>query len=164
MLKREIEKSARRAYQKKREISLFLKTLNRKKPKNLLQITKETDKEVWQEIDCQKCAHCCKTMTPTFTKPEVKKIAASINLTYEEYFEKYLMIDADNGDIVNRNTPCQHLRKDNRCGVYEIRPFDCSSFPHTNRKDFLDQSEVFVNNLHRCPATLSMMEKLMKKF
>jgi hypothetical protein len=41
-----------------------------------------------------------------------------------------------------------------------IRPKDCSGFPHFVRTDFLDQVEVYSENLHRCPATLAFVEKL----
>ncbi len=151
----------RRAYQKKKHLSSFLKSLHRRKLPKLLDTVKAVDKEVWAEINCLDCANCCKTMTPTFKKSEVTKIATHLNMTYKQYFDKYLMIDEDNGDIVNKNTPCQHLNlKTNMCSVYELRPHDCSGFPHFIRKDFLDQTGVYTENLHRCPATLAMVEKL----
>jgi Fe-S-cluster containining protein len=154
----------RRAHQKKKKLSAFLKSLHKRKLPTLLTTVKNIDKEVWAEIDCLQCANCCKTMTPTFKKSEVTKIATHLNMSYKEYFDKYLMIDEDNGDIVNQNTPCQHLNlKTNMCSIYEIRPHDCSGFPHFVRKDFLDQTKVYAENLHRCPATLAMVEKLEKQ-
>lgn len=90
-------------------------------------IVKKVDAEVWAETKCLDCANCCRTMTPTFSKAEVKKIATHIGMTYQTYFDKYLKIDEDNGDIVNINQPCQHLNlKTNKCNVYDIRPKDCS--------------------------------------
>jgi Fe-S-cluster containining protein len=154
----------RRAHQKKKGLTKFLKSLHRRKLPNLLTQVKEVDKEVWSEINCLQCANCCKTMTPTFSKPEVRKIAEHLGMTYKEYYDKYLTVDEDNGDIINQNTPCQHLNmKTNMCSIYEIRPKDCSGFPHFIRKDFLDQTGVYAENLHRCPATLAMVEKLEKK-
>jgi Fe-S-cluster containining protein len=150
-----------RAHQKKKKLAAFLKKLLKKTPANLLQQVKIADEEVWKEVSCLGCANCCKTMTPTWKKTELKKVAAFVNMTYEDYYEKYIKVDEDNGDLVNKIQPCQHLNmKTNMCSVYEIRPHDCRHFPHFIRKDFLDQTKVYTENLHRCPATLLLVEKL----
>lgn len=152
-----------RAYQKKKSLAAFLKKLKRKPPKNLLEKVKAADKEVWKEISCITCANCCKTMTPTWNKNEIKKVAAFVGLDYQSYYDKYITVDEDNGDLVNKSTPCQHLDlKTNLCKVYEVRPKDCKHFPHFIRKDFTDQTQVYTENLHRCPATLLLIEKLKK--
>jgi Fe-S-cluster containining protein len=152
----------RRAHQKKKSLGLFLRKLKKNPPANLNKIVKQADAAVWAEVDCLDCANCCKTMTPTFTKAEVKNIAERVGMTYQQYFDKYLHIDDDNGDIVNNLQPCQHLGKDNKCVVYDIRPNDCRTFPHHVRKDFLYQVEekTYLNNVPRCPATLKFVENL----
>jgi Fe-S-cluster containining protein len=149
MLKMNVPALVRRAHQKKKKLGLFLRRLRKQEPKNI-------------QTDCLDCANCCKTMTPTFKKAEVRVIAERLGMTYQKYFDKYLMIDEDNGDIVNQNTPCQHLGKDNKCKVYDIRPYDCRNFPHHVRKDFYYQVEekTYLNNLPRCPATLRFVENL----
>lgn len=154
----------RRAHQKKNGLALFLKKLARKKPKNLQKMLKEADQAAWQEVACLECANCCKTMTPTFTKPEIRRISERVGMTFDQYFDKYLKVDEDNGDIVNKRTPCQHLGRDNKCRVYDIRPGDCSGFPHHVRRDFYHQvsEKLYVNNSPRCPATLSFLENLEK--
>ncbi len=159
-------KLIRRGQQKKKSLALVLKKIAKLPPKELQKLIKQKDKETWAEIDCLACANCCKTMTPTFKKAEVKKIAAHFKMSYQQYFDKYLMIDEDNGDIVNRNPPCQHLKKDNKCEVYAIRPKDCSGFPHHVRKDFDYQVSrgTYQNNIPRCPATLAFVEKLAATF
>ncbi|MFN8310576.1 MAG: YkgJ family cysteine cluster protein [Chitinophagales bacterium] len=157
-----IQRLIRRGRQKKKTLGAFLKKLKRAQPRNIMAMCRQADAEMWKEIDCLDCANCCKTMTPTFTKAEVKRIAAHFNLTYDQYFKKYLKIDDDNGDIVNINQPCQHLRKDNKCAIYAIRPGDCSGFPHHVRRDFWHQvsEKTYENNIPRCPATLTFLEKL----
>lgn len=156
-----LQQLIRRAHQKKKALGKFLKKLKRNPPKDLLKIVKQANAETEKEIDCLACSNCCRTMTPTFKKSEVKKIAAFKGMTYQQYFDKYLMIDDDNGDIVNQSQPCQHLDlKTNYCEVYDIRPWDCSGFPHFKRKDIIDQTAVYTENLHRCPITLSVIEKI----
>ncbi|MBL7800580.1 MAG: YkgJ family cysteine cluster protein [Chitinophagales bacterium] len=158
-----LQQLIRRAHQKKKHLGEFLKKLARRKPAHLLKEVKQIETQVWKEVDCLECSNCCRTMTPTFKKSEVKKIAEHVGMTYDQYFKKYLKIDEDNGDIVNQNQPCQHLNlRTNKCSVYAIRPIDCSGFPHLKRKDFLDQTKVYTNNLQYCPATLATIERLEK--
>ena len=158
-----VNKLERRGAQKKKELKKFLKRVEKNPPRGLLKINAELGAETWSEVDCLDCANCCKKMTPTFKKSEIKRIALHVGLTPKEYFDKYLEVDSDNGDIVNKSTPCQHLNmKDHKCDVYELRPDDCRLFPHFQRKDFNDVSYVIADNVPRCPATLVFVEKLQK--
>ena len=151
----------RRGAQKKSDLRKFLKRIAKSKPRNMIKNSIALAEKTWEEVGCLNCANCCKKMTPTFKKVEVKRIAEHIGLSYKEYFEKYLTIDDDNGDIINKSTPCQHLNlKTNKCSVYEIRPADCRLFPHFQRKDFHDISYVIAENVAACPATLIFVEKL----
>ncbi len=160
----DVSKLERRGAQKKKELKKFLKRIEKNPPKGLLKTNAAVAVETWAEVDCLACANCCKKMTPTFKKAEIKRIAAHVGLTYKEYFDKYLEVDQDNGDIVNSSTPCQHLNmKDNKCEVYELRPADCRLFPHFQRKDFNDVSYVIAENIPRCPATLVFSEKLRER-
>lgn len=159
-----VPKLERRGAQKKKELKKFLKRIEKKPPVGLIKTNAVVAKETWAEVDCLACANCCRKMTPTFKKVEVKRIAAHVGLTPKEYFDTYLEVDDDNGDIVNKSTPCQHLNlKDNKCSIYEIRPADCRLFPHFERKDFNDVSYVIADNIPRCPATLVFVEKLQER-
>ena len=155
----DIPKLKRKASRKKRHYELFLKKLKRKKPSNIQKIAKQIDAEVWQEIDCLSCANCCKTMVPTYTRGDMKRIADHFGITSRQLYDKYLAHD-ENNDIVNQSTPCQWLGKDNKCKIYDIRPRDCRGFPHLKRSHFFDQSETFINNIKYCPATMRMLEIL----
>jgi hypothetical protein len=68
----------------RRRFRYFLTRLETVKPKGLDKMAKEADKEVWAETDCLSCANCCKTMTPTFTKQDIKRISAHFNQTPQE--------------------------------------------------------------------------------
>jgi len=156
----DVKRYENRGVSKKKELQKFLKRIRQKTPKGLLQVNARVAKATWKEADCLSCANCCLKMTPTFKKSEVKRLAANQGMSYDEYFDKYLKIDKA-GDIINRSTPCQHLDlKTNRCQVYEIRPSDCRLFPHFERKDFNDISDIIGSNIPRCPATLIFVEKL----
>jgi hypothetical protein len=152
-----------RAYRKKKVLAAFLVKLSKKPPQNLKAVAKEAEQKAWEEINCQQCGNCCMTMTPTWKKSEVKRLAAHLGMTYQEFYDKWLYTEEETGDIMNDSTPCQFFdQKKGLCKVYHLRPHDCATFPHLFRKDFADQTEVYTQNLHRCPATLVAIEHMHK--
>jgi Fe-S-cluster containining protein len=156
-----VRKYQQRAYRKKKQLAKFLKQAGKSTRKGILKVTAEADKAAWKEVDCTTCANCCKKMTPTYNKKDINRIAKHFGLSYQQFYDKWLMVD-ENKDVVNKNKPCQFLGKDNRCTIYAIRPLDCAEFPHFTRKDFRYQAaeKTYTNNLALCPATLVFVEKL----
>ena len=120
--------------------------------------------ETWAETDCLACANCCKVMTPTFTKADLKRISAHVGMTEQAFFDKWLAKDPDNGDRVNRIQPCQFLDlKTNKCSIYEVRPEDCAKFPHFKRKPFAGFNHIHEQNIRYCPATLLFISKMKER-
>jgi len=150
------------AGRKKRSLGEFLDKLDKKVPVDMEQLVAETDASVWQEVDCTTCANCCKTMTPTFTPTDIKRIAAHLNMDTASFKKKWLKKEADSGDWVNTTQPCQFL-EDNKCSIYEVRPSDCAEFPHHNKKPFDAYNDTFKANLIHCPATLLLVDRLKKR-
>ena len=100
-------------------------------------------------------------MTPTYRPADLKRISSHFKMTKKEFFDKWLMTDEKNGDIVNSDTPCQFLNlKTKKCKIYAIRPEDCSGFPHHLKKKFDDYNNVYEQNLDKCPATLNFISRL----
>ncbi|MBI1343433.1 MAG: YkgJ family cysteine cluster protein [Terrimonas sp.] len=142
----------------------FLTRLEKKTPANLDKLTTIVEKEVWQEIDCLTCANCCKTMTPTYTGKDIKRIAKHLGMSVNAFRKKWLVKDRSNGDWMNKSTPCQFLNlKDNKCSIYKVRPVDCSGFPHLPKKKMVDYMHVHKQNIEYCPATFKMVEKLIER-
>ena len=148
----------------RRKYRYFLTRLESKKPKGLTAVVKEADNQVWKETDCLKCANCCKTMTPTFTAADIKRISAHLKITEEAFKEKWLYKERGTGDWMNKKQPCQFLNlKDNKCSIYSIRPADCAGFPHHTKKDFTEWVHVYKQNVEYCPATYRLVEKLYER-
>lgn len=140
---------------------MFLTRLGKNPPRKLDALAVEIDKEIWKEVDCLSCANCCKTMTPTFTPSDIKRISTHLGITPDAFKEKYLYKDKG-GDWMNVKQPCQFLDlKTNMCSIYEVRPVDCAGFPHLTKKKVQDYLHVHHQNLTYCPATYKMVEKLM---
>ncbi|UEG49752.1 YkgJ family cysteine cluster protein [Ferruginibacter lapsinanis] len=145
----------------KRRFKSFLTKLEKNPPRGLHKTIDEIDKAVWAETDCLSCGNCCKTMTPTFTPKDIKRISAHFEMTPAEFKDKWLMYEKRDGDWQNKKQPCQFLNlKDNKCSIYEIRPADCAGFPHLTRKKTVDYIHVHQQNIEYCPATYNMVERL----
>jgi len=66
----------------------FLNRLKRNPPGNLQSIALKAGGNVWHGIDCLSCANCCKTMTPTYTAKDIKKIASYLQISADEMKRK----------------------------------------------------------------------------
>lgn len=138
----------------------FLTRVEKNPPKRLDEIVAVSEKEVWQEVDCLTCANCCKTMTPTYTPGDIRRISAHLGMTVKAFKEKWLYKEKGTGDWMNKSTPCQFLNlEDNKCRIYEVRPADCAGFPHFSKK-MEDYMHVHKQNLEYCPATYRLIEKM----
>lgn len=140
----------------------FLTKVEKNPPRGLDKIAALKNAEMWAQTDCLSCANCCKTMSPTYTPTDLKRISAYFNMSVLQFKEKWLYKDR-NGDWLNRKQPCQFLNPvDNKCSIYAIRPRDCAGFPHHTRKKMVDYIHVFKQNVEYCPATYRWLE-LMKE-
>lgn len=145
----------------KKTFTRFLSKIEKNPPKNLDKMAIEINEAVWKETDCLSCANCCKTMTPTFTTKDIKRIAAYTEMTVAEFKEKWLYYDKKDKDWMNTKQPCQFLNmQTNMCSIYEVRPEDCVGFPHLTKKKMTDYIHVHKQNINYCPATYKMVEKM----
>ncbi len=151
-----------KARKSKNKMRRYLGKLEKNPPKRLDLSTALLETEVWQETECLACANCCKTMTPTFNKKDVKRISAHLQMTPEAFTTKWLKREkGGEKDLVNKKQPCQFLNLvDNKCSIYEVRPEDCSGFPHLSKK-MKDYIHVHKQNVEYCPATHKLVEKMM---
>lgn len=117
-------------------------------------------------IDCTKCANCCKVLQVTLINKDITRIARHLNMPREEFIEKYLVPDEQEGQKGQYHIavqPCPFLGEDNRCTIYEVRPRVCQSFPYTNRKGFLAHTQFHSDNTVACPAVYYIVEQLKKQ-
>ncbi len=146
-----------------RRMRNFLTRLEKKAPRGLRQIAAEADKGAWKQTDCLQCANCCKTMSPTYTRSDVRRISAHLGMTETAFRKKWLYKDKT-GDWMNVKQPCQFLDlKTNMCGIYAVRPRDCAGFPHHHKKMNADYMHVYKQNIGYCPATFRLVEGLIER-
>jgi len=78
---------------------------------------------------------------------------------YKEFITKYVIKD-DDGDTILHKTPCTFLGNDNKCTIYNVRPFACKDYPHTNRKKMNQILDLTVKNTEICPAVVRILENI----
>ncbi|MFM2139414.1 MAG: hypothetical protein RJA57_1721 [Bacteroidota bacterium] len=148
-----------RARHTKSRLRRYLSKLERLAPRGLDQKIEGLERAVWKQTDCLTCANCCRTMTPTYTPRDLKRISAHFSMTVDQFKKKWLKRDRG-GDWMNKWTPCQFLNlEDNKCSIYAIRPADCAGFPHLSKK-FKDFVHIHKQNVEYCPATHRLVEMM----
>ena len=149
-----------RAWEKKSgdRNKLYKKYLHRANKNAVLKALPVLHEEAFSKIDCLKCGNCCKSYSPRFKTPDIKRIAKHLKMKDGDLINEYLRVDED-GDYVMRTSPCSFLGEDNYCSIYEVRPDDCAGFPHLKKKKMVEYIHVHQQNISYCPATYKMVEK-----
>jgi Fe-S-cluster containining protein len=134
----------------------FLKKVNI--PKTLKHLP-ALHEEAFSKIDCLSCAGCCKSYSPRFKTPDIKRISKHLKMKESQFIHQYLKLDEE-GDYVVKQTPCAFLGEDNACRIYEVRPSDCARFPYTDEDVLLKRPQITLKNSEFCPAVFFVLNKL----
>lgn len=148
-----------RARSRKRQIQQVVKRLSNCSSREVDAIFHEAHEAAFTEVDCLKCANCCKTTGPLFTSKDVERISRHLKISSQEFIRQYLNIDEDN-DYVLQSTPCKFLDESNYCSIYSVRPRACAEYPHTNRSGMKGIMELTYKNAMICPAVAKMFEEI----
>ena len=133
--------------------------LQRAEKNKVLKQLPKLHEEAFKKIDCLKCAACCKTYSPRFKTPDIKRISKHLKLKESVFINTYLKLDND-GDYVSKTSPCPFLGNDNYCNIYDQRPSDCHRFPYTDEDVLLKRHVITLKNATFCPAVFYVLEKL----
>ena len=123
-------------------------------------------RDIHDEIDCRKCANCCREGEAGVSKRDVERLADFLGLSAEEFREQYTMRAKDNDLILKRSdkTGCVFLR-DNQCSVYEARPKACADYPHLVHVDGSVAARMWImpERATYCPIVYNWMEAAKKE-
>lgn len=148
---------------KKEEVGRVFKNLKRRKSKDLDQTFHDAHDQVFHEVDCLKCANCCKTTSPIFRDVDIQRIARKLKVNVSTFEELYLMKD-DEGDWVLQELPCHFLGSDNKCFIYDVRPQACREYPHTDRKRMVQILDLTRRNMEICPGVATIVDEVVEKY
>ena len=158
-----LEELPKLAEEAKKESRKYFSNLKRRTPKNLDVVMQELHDAEFNKTDCLSCGNCCKTTSPIFTEKDVERIAKHLKMKVVDFENQYLERD-DDDFMVLKSAPCTFFdEKDNTCFIYDVRPKACSEYPHTNRKKFIQITELTLSNTEICPAAFTIVEALKKR-
>lgn len=144
--------------ERKANKKLFRK-IGRRPPRDLDITVANIHDSVFDEVDCLRCANCCKTTSPIFRDVDIDRIATHLGIRPAELVDRYLHLDEE-GDYVLNEAPCVFLGPDNYCTIYEVRPRACREYPHTDRKNFHQILDLTLKNTAICPAAFEVVLRL----
>lgn len=138
---------------------IYAQRLSKIDKKTTLKRLPKLHEEAFEKVDCLSCARCCKSYSPRFKMPDIKRIAKSLGMKEVTFITTYLNRDED-GDYVVKTAPCPFLEGDNTCRIYDVRPSDCARFPYTDEDVLFKRKQITLKNAEFCPAVFYVLEKL----
>lgn len=151
------------AKEKEQESKKYFQKLKKRTPKNLDLIMQNLHTEEFEKTDCLTCGNCCKTTSPIFTIKDIERISKHFRMKVLDFTNQYLKRDEDDFYVL-QTAPCSFLDlEDNMCTIYDVRPKACSEYPHTDRRKFIQITNLTIKNTEICPAAYNIVEALKKK-
>lgn len=144
---------------KRKEIKLFFQGLKAQRKEKIDNLFHLHHQKVFKEIDCLKCANCCKTTSPIILQKDIQSVSKYLNISPSTFIQEYLQMDEE-GDFVFKKTPCPFLHPDNTCSIYDARPKACREYPHTNRKRMHEILSITYENVFVCPAVSKIVQAI----
>jgi len=141
----------------------YFAKLKKRTPKRLDLIMQDLHEKEFEKTDCLTCGNCCKTTSPIFTEKDIQRISKHLKMKEVNFISQYLERDTDDFYVL-KTAPCSFLDlQDNTCFIYEHRPKACREYPHTNRRKFIQLTNLTIKNTEICPAVYNIVEALKKK-
>jgi len=145
------------------ETKKYFAKLKKRTPNNLDFVMQDLHRKEFEKTDCLTCGNCCKTTSPIFTNKDVERISKYFRMKVRVFTEQYLERDKDDFYVL-KTAPCTFLDlSDNSCTIYDVRPKACSEYPHTDRRKFIQLTDLTLKNTEICPAVYNIVEALKLK-
>ncbi len=112
--------------------------------------------KISSQIDCLKCANCCKKLEPGLETQEIEVLAGLKQQPVETFKQNYIAFDGEAQYLQTK--PCMFLN-DCACTIYEQRPLACSGYPHLEQAD-MKYRKSFWENYAICPIVFNVVEEL----
>lgn len=115
--------------------------------------------EITAKIDCTQCGNCCDKLRPALSETELKSLAEIDNLPSVEFERQFVEQDEFEEIKYLKDIPCKYL-KDKKCTIYNQRPDECRSYPHTHKDEFTTRLHGVIDNYEVCPIVFNLYEQL----
>ena len=162
-MQKRLEELPKLAEEAKKENKKYFTNLKRRTPKNLDVVVQDLHNKEFEKTDCLTCGNCCKTTSPIFIDKDIERIAKHLKMKVADFTNQYLERDEDDF-MVLKTAPCSFFdESDNTCFIYEVRPKACAEYPHTDRRKFIQITDLTIANTAVCPAAYNIVEALKKE-
>ena len=115
--------------------------------------------EVRQHIDCNECANCCKAAVPDFMEYEMKRMAEALDMSPDDFVERYCTESEGLQDYTFPEKPCPML-EDNRCAVGDAAPDCCKDYPHLDKPFRAGSMISIIDRSAMCPIVFNVLERV----
>ena len=120
--------------------------------------------ELFSNYDCSRCRNCCKMYYGSIPSEDLERDAEFLNLTKEQFVERYLIKNEVEDTYETKNKPCDFLQEDGNCKLGECRPESCKKYPYTDQPDRLQSLYSVLNAVEVCPVAFEIYERLKKEY
>jgi hypothetical protein len=119
--------------------------------------------EVAAQIDCTRCANCCREMIVNVSAEDVARIAAHLRMPVFEVARQYVESDPDEPSrrvLINRANSCVFL-DGNLCLIYDARPKPCREFPNlvSRSRSLGGRMASVCRHAEVCPIVYNTLEE-----
>lgn len=121
-------------------------------------------KEIFESYDCSQCRRCCKKYHGSIPEADIAKDAEILNMSKNEFVEKYLKPDDLGIDYITKHKPCDFLQEDGSCLLGDNKPENCKDYPYTNKPERLWSLLSMLETLRICPASCEIWERLKNQY
>lgn len=162
-MQKRLEELPKLAQEAQKENKKYFTNLKKRTPKNLDVVMQDLHNKEFAKTDCLDCGNCCKTSSPIFIEKDIERISKHLKMKVSNFIATYLERDEDDF-MVLKTAPCSFLdESDNRCLIYDVRPKACAEYPHTDRRKFIQITDLTIANTFVCPATYNIVQALKER-
>ncbi len=127
-------------------------------PRKLDALLRKSLSQVFDQLDCTRCAACCKEAYVVVDTDDIARMAQTLGMKRSEFRREYIGKNEE-GDTVFNRRPCPFLHR-NLCTLYHARPECCRQYPQSLAVDCIEKLENLSANYLVCPAIFHALEKL----
>jgi hypothetical protein len=95
---------------------------------------------------------------------DVEQDALYLNMSKEEFLDKYLVKEETEENYQTKHRPCDFLDKDGSCKLGECKPENCVNFPYTNQPERMQSLFGVLDVIEVCPVAYEIYERLKQEY
>lgn len=120
--------------------------------------------ELFANYDCSRCRNCCKMYSGTVPEKDLERDALYLNMSKEEFLDKYLVKQDFSEDYQTKHKPCDFLETNGECRLGECKPENCRKYPYTDQPERLQSLYSVLDAVEVCPIAFEIYERLKQEY